>query len=105
MHTFEKLGYCTDPYLGHLTVSPKYLGTAFHFEADMKFQARIVSSLERHLIEKMEVLRNLKVEYKDHVTNEVCIKTKQTLAPNYNETVQILDFLDTLAELSKLDVE
>ncbi len=39
----------------------------------------------------------------DHIVNEVHLVTKQTLAPNYNETVQILDFLDSITELSKLD--
>ena len=58
LHTFEKLGYATEPYLGHLTVSPKNLGTALYLEADLKYHARLVSSLERHLIEKIEVLRN-----------------------------------------------
>ena len=58
VHTFEKLGYATDPYLGHLTVSPRNLGTSLYLEADLKYHARLVSSLERHLIEKMEVLRH-----------------------------------------------
>jgi len=43
MHTFEKLGYATDPYIGNLTVSPKNLGTALFLEADLQFQSRIVS--------------------------------------------------------------
>ncbi len=57
VHTFEKLGYATDPYLGNLTVSPKNLGTSLYLEADLKYHSRLVSSLERHIIEKMEVLR------------------------------------------------
>jgi ATP:guanido phosphotransferase, C-terminal catalytic domain len=43
VQTFDKLGYATDPYLGNLTVSPKNLGTAMYLEANLKFDARLVS--------------------------------------------------------------
>ena len=76
VHTFEKLGYATDPYLGHLTVSPKYLGTSLYLEADLKYHARLVTSLDRHIIEKIEILRHQKVENRDHVTNEVRLLTR-----------------------------
>ena len=33
------------------------------------------------------------------------IVTRQTLAPNYNETSQILDFLDSIAEVGTQDKE
>ncbi len=75
VHTFEKLGYASDPYLGHLTTSPKNLGTSLILEADLKFHARLVSSIERHLIEKMELLRHQTVTNRDHVTNEVRVET------------------------------
>jgi hypothetical protein len=37
--------------------------------------------------------------------NYVKIITKQTLAPNYNENAQILDLLDTIADLTLMDVK
>jgi hypothetical protein len=61
MHTFEKLGYATDPYLGNLTVSPKNLGTSLFLEADLKFQSRLVSQVDRHIVEKIELLKHLSV--------------------------------------------
>ena len=30
-HTFERMGFATDAYLGYLTVSPAHLGTGMHF--------------------------------------------------------------------------
>ncbi len=54
-------------------------------------------------MEKIELLKHLSVINNDHVVNEVHLVTRQTLAPNYNETVQILDFLDSIIELTKLD--
>jgi len=54
-------------------------------------------------VEKIELLKHLSVVNNDHIVNEVHLVTRQTLAPNYNETVQILDFLDSIIELTKLD--
>ena len=54
-------------------------------------------------MEKIELLKHLSVVNNDHIVNEVHLVTRQTLAPNYNETVQILDFLDSIIELTKLD--
>jgi hypothetical protein len=62
-----------------------------------------VSQVDRHVVEKIELLKYLNVINNDHIVNEVHLVTRQTLAPNYNETVQILDFLDSITELSKLD--
>ena len=31
-HTFEKMGFATDAYLGYLTVSPAHLGSGMHFQ-------------------------------------------------------------------------
>jgi hypothetical protein len=52
----------------------------------------------------LERLRHLTIENRDHVTNEVRIITKQTLAPNFNENALIIDFLDTINDLSAMDV-
>jgi protein-arginine kinase len=41
LQTFEKLGYATDPYLGNLTVSPRYLGTAMEIEAELQFEHKV----------------------------------------------------------------
>ena len=30
-HTFERMGFATDAYLGYLTVSPAHLGTGMYF--------------------------------------------------------------------------
>jgi len=76
MHTFEKLGYATDPYMGNLTVSPKNLGTSLFLEADLQFQARLVSQLDRHVVEKIELLKNLNVINNDHIVNEVHLVTR-----------------------------
>lgn len=35
-HTFERMGFATDAYLGYLTVSPAHLGTGMHFEGNIE---------------------------------------------------------------------
>jgi creatine kinase/arginine kinase len=50
VQTFERLGYATDPYLGHLTVSPKHLGTAMYLQADLKLETRLVSQLDKRAL-------------------------------------------------------
>lgn len=34
-HTFERIGFATDAYLGYLTVSPAHLGTGMHFQGQI----------------------------------------------------------------------
>ena len=34
-HTFERMGFATDAYLGYLTVSPEHLGTGMHFQGSI----------------------------------------------------------------------
>lgn len=33
-HTFEKMGFATDAYLGYLTVSPAHLGSGMHLQGN-----------------------------------------------------------------------
>jgi len=35
-HTFERMGFATDAYLGYLTVSPAHLGTGMHFQGSIE---------------------------------------------------------------------
>ncbi len=35
MSAFDKVGFACDPYLGHLTTSPKDLGTGFKLQCDL----------------------------------------------------------------------
>ena len=58
MHTFEKLGYANDPYLGNLTVSPQNLGTSLTLQADMCLQECLVTSIDRRVLDDMEKLRH-----------------------------------------------
>lgn len=101
--TFDKLGYSADPYLGNLTVSPKNIGTSLVLQADLKLQECLVSQIDRRVLDDMEKLRHQSVASMGD--RDLRIVTRQTLAPNYNETSQILDFLDSIAEVATQDKE
>ena len=61
VQTFEKLGYATDPYLGNLTVSPKYLGTALQLEASVVFEHKKDAFLDKDVIDEIQYARHIKV--------------------------------------------
>ena len=56
-------------------------------------------------MQDLERLRHISIENRDHITNEVKIITRQTLAPNFNESALIIDFLDTLNDLAAMDTK
>jgi hypothetical protein len=62
LQTFEKLGYATDPYLGNLTVSPKYLGTAIKLEANINFDNRYEVQIDKDLIDDFEYGKLIKLD-------------------------------------------
>lgn len=109
-HTFERMGFATDAYLGYLTVSPANLGTAMSFEGSVEIdvqtkQSEEIVSLIQMLDERLARGKGMLVSY-DHLQShgrmEIAFQTNQTLAPNYNESIQIDDFIfamQTLAEL------
>jgi hypothetical protein len=39
-HAFERIGFANDPYLGTLTVSPKYLGTGMEITGTYKISKK-----------------------------------------------------------------
>jgi hypothetical protein len=51
--TFEKIGFATDTYLGYLTVSPRYLGTAMSYKSSINMQSQWYADCEDILREKM----------------------------------------------------
>jgi hypothetical protein len=83
VQTFDKLGYATDPYLGNLTVSPAKLGTAMTLECMLEAESR--SKLSGELIQKLTHQRMIRYERDNDRAHS--IKTKQTLAQNYNEMI------------------
>lgn len=56
IQTFEKLEYATDPYLGHLTVSPSNLGTSMFLEGTLTFEFKEDGEIDKDLAD--EILYN-----------------------------------------------
>ena len=98
-HTFEKMGFATDAYLGYLTVSPANLGTGMHFMGSVTLDSSNKSAEEitmiEHLVEdRLAQGKGMEVKVEGSESSlKVNFKTGQTLAPNYNESIQIDDFL------------
>jgi len=96
LSTFEKLGFATDPYLGNLTVSPKDLGTA------MKLSCTLILSptdkeLDRDI--SMRLKNDYKIDYKKKSKKEHTLATLKSLAPAYNEMLQVTDFLKMMQKV------
>ena len=118
--TFDKMGFATDSYLGFLTVSPENLGTGMQFSGTIVLEGKKRTQEEVEIIEKIMNERlvsgkgmSVKVvgeqtdyDRTENVTSSLKISfaTGQTLAPNYNESIQIDDFLwaiQTVGEFNK----
>ena len=88
LHTFEKLGFAVDPYLGNLTASPKHLGTALRLEANLRFENKLDHKIDEELQQELEYGKALFLKNRlDTGEKDVVIETGQTLAPNYNENI------------------
>lgn len=105
LQTFDKLGYATDPYLGNLTVSPKYLGTSISIEATLLFdtEQNLTEGDNKDLLDELLYEKFIEVDNKMSEGKYVVLRTSQTLGPLYNEVVQITDFFDSLKRLSERD--
>ena len=117
--TFDKMGFATDSYLGFLTVSPANLGTGMAFTAtqvlDGKKRTRVeVESIRQILNEGLSQAKGMVVDVEEELSEtdrmegvvsavRVKFSTKQTLAPNYNESIQIEDFLWAMKRVSEFD--
>ena len=95
MKAFEKIGLATDTYLGHLTVSPAKLGTAFSLECKIPGKQLPVST---------EKAKNIEQQYGvtiSHSGKFTLLQTADTLRPKLTLTRQIVDFLDAAQCLIK----
>ena len=117
--TFDKMGFATDSYLGFLTVCPSNLGTGMSFTAtqvlDGKKRTRDeVDSIKQILNEGLTQAKGMVIEVEEEVSEmdkledlvtglRIRFSTKQTLAPNYNESIQIEDFLWAMKTVSEFD--
>ena len=88
LQTFEKIGYAIDSYLGHISVSPRYLGSGLEVEGVVEFELR----------EKMDISEDIENEVRYDKQTDMRIEEEQkqihfrsmyTLAPNLNEGKQI----------------
>ena len=51
-HTFERMGFATDAYLGYLTVSPAHLGTGMHMQGSISVDISKKSEDDLMMIEE-----------------------------------------------------
>ena len=102
--TFEKMGFATDAYLGYLTVSPAHLGTGMHFQGSITMGVgnksedeidTINQMVQERLIQGRGMMADVQQVRDDTqaLSLRLSFKTAQTLAPNYNESIQIDDYL------------
>ena len=107
--TFDKMGFATDSYLGFLTVSPANLGTGMSFTGTVvlegkKRRADEVETIEQLLNERLATGKGMTVKLEGERSESdqiegltsslrITFSTGQTLAPNYNESIQLEDFL------------
>lgn len=105
LQTFEKLGFAQDPYLGYLSVSPRHLGTAFKLSASLKFKHLDLNEqpLNRDLEDDIKFAKSIAVRTVN--AQQLELESDQTLAPNYNDTVQATDFFEALLKLDQVDAQ
>lgn len=117
--TFDKMGFATDSYLGFLTVSPANLGTGMSFKATMVLEGKKRTSEEVEMIqqilnERLILGKGMKLDIvpesseSDKIEGlisslQITFETGQTLAPNYNEMIQIDDFLCAIQTVGEFD--
>ena len=117
--TFDKMGFATDSYLGFLTVSPANLGTGMTFTATQVLESKKrtkeeVDMIEQILNERLTLGKGMKVDVVATSTEsdkieglisslKIKFSTGQTLAPNYNESIQIDDFLWAIQTVGEFD--
>ncbi len=52
-HTFERMGFATDAYMGYLTVSPAHLGTGMHFTGSISTSNQNKTNDELAIVEQV----------------------------------------------------
>lgn len=105
LQTFEKLGYATDPYLGNLTASPRNLGTALRLEVDFHFDSKVDADIDKDIADEIEYGKNVALVNRlaDSRHSDVQLQSLQTLAPQFNEKIQIVTLLETIQLLNSID--
>jgi len=99
IQTFEKLQFATDPYLGNLTVSPENLGTGITLSCKIDVSnpsltgPRYQNAL-KELEQRLAYENNVKYDQDSDAIHT--LTTIQYLAPNFNETQAIEDFLASI---------
>jgi hypothetical protein len=87
LNSFDKMGFATDAYHGHLTVSPEHLGTGIAIEGRVAYKHKFDAVIPQDMLDELDYGKQLKLENQlaDMSTRSVVLSTHQTLAPNYNE--------------------
>jgi protein-arginine kinase len=87
LNSFDKMGFATDAYHGHLTVSPEHLGTGITLEGKVVYKHKFDALIPQDMLDELDYGKQLKLEnhLADMSQRSVLLRSTQTLAPNYNE--------------------